>query len=291
MAGLASLLLVGLAAVSGMPVAGQESPGGRFSAGVQLVEVYASVTDGSGAPVTGLGRDDFQLREDGRPQEIETFAAGEFPLTVALGVDHSFSMAGAPLRQELAASRAFLDALRPGDRSLVVGIGTETELFAPLSEDRAAQRAALGTVTAWGTTALFDGIVTTLDRLDPEPGRQALVVFSDGTDRYSRTGAAAVAARVRRSRALVYPIAIARRPAPILAELAALSGGRSFLIRDPRALEPTLAAIARELRYQYLLGYAPVDAETAGAWRSIRVELTRPRPGVRVRARDGYVSN
>jgi Ca-activated chloride channel family protein len=114
-------------------------------------------------------------------------------------------------------------------------------------------------------------------------------VFSDGTDRYSRSTAADVIERARRSNALIYPIAFGKARPPLLAELAVLTGGRSFLLRDPKDLETTLATIARELRYQYLLGYTPSEPIVRGEreWRSIRVAL-KNRAGLRVRARDGY---
>jgi Ca-activated chloride channel family protein len=263
-----------------------QEPGTRFSTAVTLVEVYASVTGASGEPVTGLRREDFQVFEDGVPQEVSAFAAGEFPLTVALGVDRSFSMAGEPLRLAKQASRAFLTALGPADRSMVVAIGNEADVVAPLGTDRAAQLRAVDGLDPWSTTALFDALVVSLDRLAPEPGRQALVVFSDGVDRYSRTSPSEALERARRSRALVYPVVIGRVRPAVTAELAAVSGGRSFQLRDARQLEPALRSIARELRHQYLLGYVP-DSATSG-WRSIRVALTSPRPGVRIRARDGY---
>ncbi len=72
-----------------------------------------------------------------------------------------------------------------------------------------------------------------------------------------------------------------------------MTGGRSFLLRDVKELEKTLATIARELRYQYLLGYAPIKAIEPGVreWRSIRVTLQDAKPGTRVRARDGYTTD
>ena len=76
----------------------------------------------------------------------------------------------------------------------------------------------------------------------------------------------------------------------LLSELAVLTGGRSFQLRDARELEKTLATVARELRYQYLLGYTPAKAIERGEreWRSIKVVMKRP--GLRVRARDGYMT-
>jgi Ca-activated chloride channel homolog len=284
-----------VAAVTVAPLAQeQERSGsvGRFSSRVQLVEVYASVTDAAGQPVMGLRRADFQVYEDNEPQELTTFAAGEFPLTVALGVDRSASMAGEPLRLAKEASQAFLRELKPDDRSMVVAINNEAEIIAPLSSDRAAQARAIAALDAWSTTALHDAVLGTLNRLEPEHGRQALVMFSDGVDRYSEASAGEVLDRARRSNALIYPIAFGKTRSPLLAELAVLTGGRSFQLGDARQLQATLATIARELRYQYLLGYTPADPPEPGRseWRSIRVTLTHGRNGLRVRARDGYTS-
>ena len=268
----------------------QEGPLAQFSSQVQLVEVYATVTDAKGEPITGLTRDDFEVYENNQIQDVSTFAAGEFPLTVALGVDRSWSMAGDRLKLAKQASQSFLRALKPGDRSMVVAINSDAEVVAPLTMDRFNQGRAIEALDPWSTTALHDAIIATLDRLAPEPGRQALVIFSDGTDRYSKATAAQVVERARRSNALIYLIAFGRERPPLLAELAVVTGGRSFLLRDVRDLDKTLADVARELRYQYLLGYTPSDPfeKDHPEWRSIRVVLKKP--GVRVRARDGYMT-
>jgi Ca-activated chloride channel homolog len=272
-----------------VPCAAQE-PRPQFSSRVQLVEVYASVTDAAGEPVTGLTQADFVVAEDGQPQEVTAFAAGEFPLAVAVGVDRSFSMAGEKLATAKRATQSFLGLLRPTDRSMVVAISNEADVIAPLSSDRRAQIQAVGRLDAWSTTALHDAVIAALERLGPESGRQALIVFSDGADRYSEHSAAQVVERARRSTALIYPIAFGKTRTPLLAELAVVSGGRSFLLKDPRDLEKTLGTIARELRHQYLLGYTPSRPIVPGQdeWRSIRVSLKGSRAGIRVRARDGY---
>lgn len=279
------------AAAAAVPLAQEQEPVPRFSSSTQLVEVYATVTDAQGGPVTGLRQSDFEVLEEGVRQDVTTFAAGEFPLTVALGVDRSFSMAKTlPLAKQ--ASQTFLRELKPADRAMVVSISTEADVIAPLSADRAQQSRAITGLDSWGTTALHDAIIATLDRLEPEAGRQAIVVFSDGADRYSTHTAAEVMERARRGNALIYPIAFGRTRPPLLAELAVLTGGRSFLLRDARELEKTLATVARELRYQYLLGYTPATPIARGEreWRSIKVNVRGARPGLRVRARDGYMT-
>src|SRR5207248_3088460 len=100
----------------------------QFTSDVNLVEVYASVTTRHGDPVGGLTARDFRVSEDGLPQTITTFAAGEFPLAVAIGVDRSFSMGadrGSRLDLAKSAARAFIGALTPDDQVMVVAIGSE----------------------------------------------------------------------------------------------------------------------------------------------------------------------
>jgi Ca-activated chloride channel family protein len=282
-----------LAMAASAAAAAQEGPLAQFSSQVQLVEVYATVIDANGELVTGLRQNDFEVYENNERQDISTFAAGEFPLTVALGVDRSWSMAGKSLELAKQASRSFLNQLKPNDRSMVLAISSTGDVIAPLSTDRFTQARAIAALDPWSTTALRDSIMVALNRLESEPGRQALVLFSDGNDRYSAATEAQVLARARRSNALIYPITIGKERAPMLAELAVLTGGRSFQLKDPTELEKTLSTIARELRYQYLLGYAPAQPIQEGAheWRPIRVTLTGNHTGLRVRARDGYTTD
>jgi len=263
----------------------------QFSSGVNLVEVYATVTDSTGEPVPDLKRGDFEVLEDGHPQAISAFAAGDFPVSVALALDRSFSMSGEPLAMAKAAARAFLSELRSTDRSMIIAIGSQTEIVSPLSADRAAQFAALARLDAWGTTPLHDSIIAAIDHIQVAEGRRALVLLSDGTDRYSRATAAEALQRARRADVLIYPVALGKARPPLFAELAVLTGGRSFQLRDPKLLEQTFRSIVRELRHQYLLGYTPSRPLGAdpGEWRSIQVKVKRP--GVRVRARDGYVGS
>jgi Ca-activated chloride channel family protein len=284
------IVIVALVLTSTLAIVAGQDPVAQFSSRVQLVEVYATVTDAKGELVTGLRQEDFEVYENNQLQDVSAFAAGEFPLTVALGVDRSWSMAGNRLRLAKQASQAFLRALKPADRSMVVAISNEAEVIAPLTMDRFNQERAIAALDPWSTTALHDAIIATLDRLEPESGRQALVVFSDGTDRYSRATATDVITRARRSNALIYPIAIGRTRPPLLAELAVIAGGRSFLLRDEKQLQQTLETIARELRYQYLIGYTPMNPieEGTNEWRPIRVVIKKP--GLRVRARDGYTT-
>jgi Ca-activated chloride channel family protein len=262
----------------------------QFTSGVSIVEVYVAATDQDGQPVTGLRREDFTVLEDGRPQSVSAFAAGDFPLSVAVGLDRSFSMGTKQLPTGISAARTFLGELRPQDQSMIVAIGSEIEQLSPLSTDRPAQQRALAGLKPWGTTGLYDAIIESIDAIQEAKGRRALVLLSDGNDRYSKASASEALDRARRSDVMIYPVALGRDRPPLFAELASLTGGRSFAPRDPAALNIAMRTIANELRHQYLLGYTPSRPIVAGEeqWRAITVRVDRP--GVTVRARDGYLA-
>ena len=255
---------------------------------MNLVEVYASVVDGAGQPVRGLTVADFEVLEDGAAQKISAFTAGDFPLTVALAIDRSFSMAGRPLATVQGATGAFLDSLRPDDKAVVIAIGSEVTLLGQPGAARAGQVAAVQGLTPWGTTALHDAIIAAIDAVDGATGRRALVILSDGDDRYSEASAAETLVRARRSNVMIYPIALGKARPALFAELSTLTGGRSFHAPDLAGLNGMLATIGRQLREQYLLGYSPSRTPVSGAneWRSIAVRVKKP--GLSVRARDGY---
>jgi len=286
---LALIVTAGTCLVLPRPAAFESQAVAQFSSGVQVVEVYATVTDARGEPVTGLTGDAFEVLEDGQPQRISAFAAGEFPLSVALAVDRSASMAGPRLEEAVSAAEAFIAALRPNERLMLVAISSRVEVAAPLSDDRRAALGALEALRPWSTTALHDAIVESIRLIQPGTGRRALVLLSDGVDRYSELTAVQAVERARESDVMIYPIALGRQPSTLFPQLARLTGGRSFHVTDPKRLQATLQAVARELRYQYLLGYAPArpaDPGRGADWRSIEVRV-RDR-ALRVRARDGY---
>jgi Ca-activated chloride channel family protein len=283
---LAGVVLIGLAV--GAAHAGAATALPQFTSSVNLVEVYASVVDSRGQPARGLTVEDFEVLEDGQPQRISAFTAGDFPLTAALALDRSFSMAGKPLGVVRGAARAFLNALRPSDEAVIIAVGSQVEVLAGARATREEQLAAVNELTAWGTTSLHDAIIAAIETVDGARGRRALLVLSDGDDRYSNATAADALARARRSNVMVYPIALGKTRPPLFAELAILTGGRSFHARDLQGLDATLQTIASQLREQYLLGYSPSRPPVRGAneWRSITVRVKKT--GLSVRARDGY---
>lgn len=256
----------------------------QFAARTDLVHVYATVTDEAGRPLDGLRRDEFVVEEDGVPQPVETFATGETPLALAVAVDRSFSMPEPVLKALRTGVGRLTGLLVSSDQLMLIAIGGETEVLVPLGTARGPVDAAVNRLERWGTTPLYDSVMEAVAAVQPAAGRRALILLSDGVDRYSKASASEVVAYAREHDVMVYPVSIGRERPAIWSEVASVSGGRSFHVRDVDAVASTLAEIVAELRRQYLLGYRLPDGPAG--WRSIRVRVTRA--GARVRARDGY---
>lgn len=256
----------------------------QFASSTETVEVYATVTGTDGQPAVGLTADAFTVLDEGSVQPVTVFAAGTTPLTLAIAVDRSFSMTAEGLDMAKAGARRLLDGLRADDRVLLLTIGGGVERIAGFDTPRGNARSALDRVTLWGSSPIGDTVTRALEGVADGAGRRAVVIWSDGLEREAQTTRADVLDRVRRSNALIYPVAVGRSPSPLLTELAALSGGRLLPARDRAAAVKAAAEIATELRYQYLLGYAR-PAGAAG-WRRIEVKVNQP--ALKVRARQGY---
>lgn len=268
-----------------------------YRARVDLVVTPVTVTDASGRLVVGLSRDDFALFEDGRPQRLAQFTRDRVPVSLALALDVSDSMTGRRLADAHAALARFLDELlAPGDEAALLLFNHRPQLVAPWTTERSRVHERLRAVRPQGGTALYDAIAAALplfdDRAHP---RAALVVISDGADTASDTTVASLRARLLRTDAFVYAIAIdapdarpsARVNPHVLRELAGQTGGDTALIADSADLVPATARIAEELNHQYMLGYTP-DRPPDGTYRAIRVRVRSS--DYRVRSRRGYVA-
>jgi Ca-activated chloride channel homolog len=257
---------------------------------VEVVQVTTTVLDGAGRFVKGLARDQFHVREDGVPQRLTAFSGENTPLELVVAVDVSDSMRGA-MPTLKAAARAFLSALRPSDQVTLVAFNDNIFTLARRSTDPATRLKAVDHLQPWGGTALYDAILTSLNAVGRQPGRRALVVFTDGEDQNSASSMKRVEARLETSDATIYTIGLGRSVrdhtlAAILDHMADISGGRAFLIDNASELDRVFGSIVEELSNQYLLSYASSNDKRDGTWRTIQVDVTGKQ--YRVRHRKGY---
>jgi Ca-activated chloride channel homolog len=257
---------------------------------VEVVQVTATVTDIEGRFVQGLTRDQFRVLEDGVAQRLTAFAGENIPLEIVVAVDVSDSMADA-MPTLKAAVRTFLSALRPSDQVTLVAFNDNIFTLARRATDNAQRLKAVDRLAPWGGTALYDAILTSLNTVGKQPGRRALVVFTDGEDQNSVATMARVEERLQMSDATIYAIGLGRSVrdrtlANTLRHVSEASGGRPFLVDDVKELDRVFAQIVDELSHQYLLSYASSNAARDGSWRKIDVQIANAK--YRVRHRQGY---
>jgi VWFA-related protein len=258
---------------------------------VNAIQVNAVVLDG-GKFVRGLTRDAFRIREDGVPQRISHFAPEGSPLELVLAVDVSGSMSQSVPELKTAVKK-FLAGISSRDHVTMLAFNDTWYALARREADPAARAKAVDRLSAWGGTSLYDVIVKSFDQVSREPGRHAVVVFTDGEDRSSLTTLESVETRIRKSDATLYAVSLGRGPKiaalkAVLERLTAATGGRTIFAEHADKLEGPFGEIFQELSNQYLLGYEPTNRKHDGTWRRIDVETVNKRH--RVRARLGYTA-
>jgi Ca-activated chloride channel family protein len=280
-------------------VTAQVRPPGFVSTSAELVVLPVTVSDKHGNLVADLPRERFTVYDNGRAQSVALFSSEDTPVTVGLVIDSSGSM-GPKLSEVIIAAMTFARRSNPQDELFTVAFndtvrdpGTDRSVAAV---DAAALEADLRSFRPQGRTALYDGLIAALDRIElGTRARKALILISDGGDNASRSTLDHVLERARRSNVTIFTVGLFdiddpdRNPG-VLKSLAQSTGGERFLPspESPAALVRACEQIARELRSGYTIGYVPPDRD--GRYHRVRVDVI-PADGrgkLQVRTRPGY---
>jgi Ca-activated chloride channel family protein len=286
-----------LFAAAGISLVAQDRPA-RFQSGVDLISVTATVVDREGHLVTGLPADAFEIFEEGERQTISQFTNERVPVSLAVLLDVSDSMFGQRLDDARSAVERFLfDLLDQNDEFSVVAFNHQPRALTRWTQEPDVVKAAMATLKPFGSTALYDAVLTALPMMNTRTKQRASVlIISDGADTASDAALREVRSALVRSDAFVYAIAVdppAKRAINETVNVSALneitggSGGNTELVHQTSDLVAATARIAEELNNQYVLGFyskLPLD----GSYRSLRVRATNPE--FRVRARRGYIA-
>jgi Ca-activated chloride channel family protein len=269
-----------------------------FRVDVELVTVPVIARTAQGRYVPDLTEGDFHVFENDIEQKVDRVVPEDAPFDVALLLDLSNStrFQHEDIRN---AALAFVEALRPADRVMIVSFSSSIDLDSELTGDRNQLRRVITHTHVVGKTRLCDAVdLVITERLSRLQGRKAIVLFTDGIDTQSwMASAAGSLARVQESDVLVYVIRYDTKPpdvsrqaiaraAEYLRDLSDYSGGRLFIASTIRSLRGAFAQIADEWRHQYALCYYPREQTADGSLRVLRVTVDRP--DVRIRARTGY---
>jgi VWFA-related protein len=256
-----------------------------FSTRVDAVRVDVLVTQGN-RPVVGLSASDFDLRDNGVPQQIELVSLEELPLNIVLAFDVSQSVEGDQLEELRLASAALLKALKSSDRAALVTFSHVVTVRCRLTLDLSCVHEALAAVEAEGETALIDGAYTGMIVGESEPGRSLIVVFSDRFDTASWLSPRLVLDTAKRSEVVVYGVSAGDHEATFLQDLTSATGGRMLSRKGSADLAAVFVKILDEFRHRYVLTYTPRGVTRPG-WHRLQVRVRRGNATVKGRA--GYL--
>jgi VWFA-related protein len=270
------------------------APPAQIRVELNVVNLFATVRDKHKAVVTGLTKDDFQVYEDGQPQEISYFSAeSSLPITVGMLIDTSGSeefMLGA---EKDAGSRFLARVMRKGDLAMIMTFDTDVDLLADFTEDRSVLNRAINRAqinapsggmiaqgplpsSGSGGTNFYDAVyLAAHDKLSSEAGRKAIIVLTDAEDNGSKLRLTDAIEAAQRTDTVIHVLLVAADggDVSVAKRLADETGGRMIAVRSERNLEQAFDQISEELRNQYTVGYVPTNKARDGGYRKVKLEM------------------
>jgi Ca-activated chloride channel family protein len=281
-----------------------QAPQVPFRAGIDLVSLNVTVTDGTTRFVTDLAADEFTVFEDGVKQDVTFFNRTNLPIALALLLDTSASMESKlPTAQE--AAIGFAKRLRAQDLAEVIDFDSRVIVLQNFSNSAAELEQAIHKTSAGGSTSMYNAVYIALKDLkkvvarnSDEIRRQAIVVLSDGEDTSSLLPFEEVLDLAKRSETAIYAIGLRTPDGPgsttkgfkeaefVLRQFAQETGGRAFFPNQVADLAAIYGLISDELSSQYTVGYISRNTRRDGSWRRVVVRTTRP--NLTARTKLGY---
>ncbi len=279
-----------------------------------LVNVVVTVAGKPPNASLDLKQEDFEILEDGVPQEISNFAreAGQ-PLKMVMLFDTSLSVAHVLDFERRAAARFFERVIRPQDRAAVFSVSTDVVVLQEFTNKIPLLVGATRQLQALGATSLYDGIYLAADYIKSAQGRRVIVIVSDGGDTTSNKSLLEALAQAQKSDALIFAVFTGNPwPSQNLRDLAAeraleaLTGETGGEVLKPKLtpvkngsrhdeetveislkeLDRAFTSLAEQLRTQYVLGFYSTNEKRDGSFRKLSMRIKKP--GYVARARTGY---
>lgn len=276
-----------------------------FKAGVDLVTVTVAVRSANGRVVRDLQKTDFTVVDTGRPAKILDFYSGDSPISLAILLDISGSMAvgGNIDRAREAVTVATMSLRTQTDEAALFTFDSELQQLVEFTKDLERIHRVGLKGTPWGKTSLYDAIADTATTVSERANRhRALLVITDGVDTGSRLTAAEVSGVASSIDVPVYLLTVVTpldhpgtefevtsagrsTQTATLDDLARWTGGDMRVASTPAHISTAVHDLFTELRHQYLISFEP--GERPG-WHPL--EIRTRKKGLVVHARGGYMS-
>lgn len=283
-----------LAALALVPLLGMAGQQPAFRAETRLVVVHATVRNARGELVTNLERGAFTVYENGKRQPITLFRRDDIPVSLGLLIDNSGSMR--TLRSTVeAGALALARASNPQDEIFVLNFNDKAHIDVPFTSDTGVLEASIARVDSIGGTAMRDAVNMAQAYLSEHGARdrKALLVITDGIDNASVATRDQIEKQAEEHDTVIFALGLFGSEGRVkqgrheLDQLAERTGGIAYYPAGMSEIGPVALEIARQIRNQYTIAYAPLDQALDGTYRAIRVAVSGPER-LSVRTRAGY---
>jgi Ca-activated chloride channel family protein len=291
-----------------------------FRSGLKAVAVYVTVSDAQGRLVPNLTKDEFEVYDNGKKQEITLFDNGVQPITLVMMLDRSGSMVGS-FSLVRSAAEQFVGLLLPGDKARIGSFANRVQVDP--REFTSSQHDLLEILRTElqepGPTPLWNAVNVGITALLHQEGRRVVLVFTDGVDRPMGSNNISyhdVQKNAEQEDVMIFTIGLATRqfggggrgrggigiggmgsggfrPPPEepkvdagLPKIAAATGGGYFELNSANNLASAFKRIADELHRQYALAFVPQNLDG----KTHRLEVKLKNPDLVARARKTYVA-
>ena len=285
-----------LVALALVPLVGILAQQPAFHAETRLVVVHATVRNARGELVTSLERGAFTVYENGKAQPITLFRRDDIPVSLGLLIDNSGSMRTLRSKVE-AAALALARASNPQDEIFVLNFNDKAHIDVPFTSDLRVLESGIGRVDAIGGTGMRDAIAMAQAYLS-EHGtrdRKVLLVITDGIDNASVATRDRIEKQAEERDTVIFAVGLfgneerVRQGRHELDQLADRTGGTASYPAGIDDIGAVALEIARQIRNQYTIAYAPLNQALDGTYRTIRVAVSGSQH-LSVRARAGYLA-
>ena len=269
---------------------------GQFKSHTRLVVLHISVIRSNGELLGELNRNQFTVYENGKPQQIRVFHREDVPVSIGMVIDNSASMKPDRLAVE-AAGLSMVGASNPSDETCIVNFNDESYVDVPFTNNVGKMKAGMARVDARGGTAAYDAVERTLRYMTDSASKdkRVILLITDGNDNGSKIGVEKVTAMARQSGVIVYAIGLLRAESrgdssqarKALNLLTSATGGAAFYPKSVKEVDRIVVEIAKEIRSQYTIAYAPSVAALDGTFREIHIKVNAPGK-LKIRTRTGY---
>lgn len=304
-----------------------DQPISTLKVDVNLVSLFFTVKDKSGALIPHLSKDECSVEEDKTPQKLKNFQAEtNQPLTLGILLDTSGSQQYVlPLEQQFG-SQFLSRVLKSKDEAFLISFDVDVDLLQDYTSsarllEKAMNKAEINTAAGNGSsgipgigqgpvptqgapkgTLLYDAVyLASNEKLSKETGRKAIIILSDGQDQGSRQKLAGAIEAAQKSNVIIYGILIADRSQYFgsfggysgdfaMKKMADETGGRLINVgNNGKKLEAAFQQIEDELRTQYVASYTPTNPKADGTYRKIAVACKADKgEDLKVQVRKGY---